>query len=518
MFRLCVFIILAFSLNINAQQISKKSAYDVYDRIVEAIGNNNPRSPKLVFKQTERNPASYSPQKKIITIEERVLEICYSFGEDSLDVLSYILAHELGHHYRNHGWMSKYASLEFGNSLDNQNKSPEQRKNYEIESDIFAGFYSHIAGYDALKVADLFLDAIYKSYSLPTNLKNYPHLDERKAIIQQNKNDFEELKNIFDLANILMSLGKYEYAKELYQYIINRGFTSREIFNNLGLCSVYMALDLNVEDAYFNLLIPFKIDLSTRLESNGNTRSFSFSRDQAIILFNEAKREFKTAINLDDSYCLAKENLFFTNVSLTYLGEKPLNKVSRDDLISCVKCCEFCIDGHTAVLENELSKARKIFKKGSNHCSICDINTDFKKSQKPKKNKYLSNVFEVSENINGFDMYCIDFLKSECDKYYKLLDSKICVNYFKDEKLYKLKKKIKGKTSCISIQEINSNKFKNNIDVYNGDNVSVILDNFDDLRVINSAEIMYITVIKEQLTFLIEDDKVKKWYYYEIIN
>jgi len=116
-----------FVVSINAQQISEISAHKVYDQIIDAIGNNNPRSPKLVFKDSKRNPASYSPKKKIITIENKVLEICYSFGEDSLNALSYILAHELGHHYRNHGWMSQYASLEFSDALDGQNKTPEQR-------------------------------------------------------------------------------------------------------------------------------------------------------------------------------------------------------------------------------------------------------------------------------------------------------------------------------------------------------------------------------------------------------
>ena len=288
-FGIIIFIFSVFG--VSAQQITPKSAHKVYDQIIDAIGNNNPRSPKLVFKDSERNPASYSPKKKTITIENKVLEICYSFGKDSLNALSYILAHELGHHYRNHGWMSQYASLEFSDALDNQNKTPEQRESYEIESDIYAGFYAHIAGYDALTVADSFLDAIYKSYSLPHDLKNYPTLKERKAIIGQNKSNFEELRDIFDLANIVMSIGQYDYAQELYQYIIDKGFTSREIYNNLGLCYVYEALALDVEDAYFNLLIPFKIDLSTRLESNGLTRSAMTAQQQAIMLFKHAKRE-----------------------------------------------------------------------------------------------------------------------------------------------------------------------------------------------------------------------------------
>ena len=511
------FIIL--SLSSDAQQISQSSAHKVYSQIIDAIGNNNPRSPRLVFKDSERNPASYSPKKKTITIENKVLEICYSFGEDSLNALSYILAHELGHHYRNHGWMSQYASLEFSDALDGQNKTPEQRESYEIESDIYAGFYAHIAGYDALKVADSFLDAIYKSYSLPHELKNYPTLEERKAIINQNRSDFEELRDIFALANIIMSVGQYDYAQELYDYIINKGFTSREIYNNLGLCYVYEALALDVEDAYFNLLIPFKIDLSTRLESNGSTRGAMTAQQQAIMLFKDAKREFETAIQLDDNYSIAKENLFFTDVALTYLGETVRSQITSDNLLDDNQACEFCVRGHSAVVDKELSKAKKLFKKGSSKCDICDINTDFRKKQKPKTKKYKKSEFDILE-VNGIDMNCKYFSSKDCDMYYKSNVSKICIKGHSGLKVFMLKKKIQGKTSCVSIQEISTNddKFKNNVTIYVGDDIDKILDDFKNLRIVNSADSKYISIVDEQLTFLIEDNKVKKWYYFERLN
>ena len=505
--------------NVNAQQLREQTAFKVYNQIIDAIGNNNPRSPKLVFKDSERNPASYSPKKKTITIENKVLEICYSFGKDSLNALSYILAHELGHHYRNHGWMSQYASLEFSNTLDSQNKTPEQRESYEIESDIYAGFYAHIAGYDALKVADSFLDAIYKSYSLPHDLNNYPTLEERKAIIGQNKSDFEELRDIFDLANIIMSVGQYDYAQELYLYIIDKGFTSREIYNNLGLCYVYEALALDVEDAYFNLLIPFKIDLSTRLESNGSTRGAMTAQQQAIMLFNDAKREFETAIQLDNNYSIVKENLFFTDVALTYLGETVRGQITSDDLIAENQCCEFCVRGHSAVVDKELSKAKKLFKKGSSKCVFCDINSDFRKKQTPKTKKHQMSAFDL-EDVNEVDMYCIDFKSANCDMYYKLNVSKICIKDHSGVKVFMLKKKIQGKTSCVSIQEISTNddKLKNSVNIYVNDAIDKIVDNYQNLRIVNSANSKYLSIVDEQLTFLIEDEKVSKWYYFERLN
>jgi len=514
-----IFILLTFSCLSNAQQVSEITAHKVYNQIISAIGNNNPRLPKLVFKDSERNPASYSPKKKTITIENKVLEICYSFGEDSLNALSYILAHELGHHYRNHGWMSQYASLEFSDALDSQNKTPEQRESYEIESDIYAGFYAHIAGYDALKVADSFLDAIYTSYSLPHDLKNYPSLADRKAIIGQNKSDFDELRDIFDLANVVMSVGQYDYAQELYQYIIDKGFTSREIYNNLGLCYVYEALALDVEDAYFNLLIPFKIDLSTRLESNGLTRGAMTAQQKAIMLFNDAKREFETAIQLDNNYSIAKENLFFTYVALSYLGQTVRSQITSDDLIAENQCCAFCVRGHSAVMDKELSKAKKLFKKGSSKCAICEINTDFRKKQTPKTKKYQRSEFDLGK-VNGVDMNCKYFGSSDSDMYYKLNVSKVCIKDYSGVKVFMLKKKIQGKTSCVSVQEISTNdiKLKNSADTYVGDDIEKILVNYQNLRIVNSADSKYLSIVDEQLTFLIVDNKVKKWYYFERLD
>ena len=510
-------ILLLFSENIKSQQLSQKTVYDVYENILSAIGNNNPRPPKLVIKSTERNPASYNPKKKNIIIEEKVLRICYSFGLDSLNALSYILAHELGHHYRNHGWMAEYASLEFSNTLDSYNKTPEQREVYEIESDIYGGFYAHIAGYDALRVADVFLDSIYQSYSLPHDLKNYPSLEERKAIINKNRSDFKILKNIFDFANILMSIGKYNYAQELYQYIINNEFSSREIYNNLGLCYVYEALDLNLEAEFFNLLIPFNLDVSTRLESAELSRSLFSPKTKAIELFKLAQEQFEIAISLDRDYLTVKENLFFTEIALNFLDDKVIS-TDVNSLLSSTNSCKNCINGQLLVSQNKLNKAKRVFKDGSSSCLFCEINTDFKKKKTLKEfaNDDNKTIFNT-ELVNGVDMYCSDFRESNCDDYYKLSLSKICKSKINGINVFKLKRRLKGITSCISVQEIASNNidYKNNLDIYVGDDVSEILDNHSDIRLVKTSKKEYITVVSEKLTFLIINGKVNKWFLFD---
>ena len=48
------------------------------------------------------------------------------------------------------------------------------------------------------------------------------------------------------------------------------------------------------------------------------------AKQQAITLLNDAKREFETAIQLDDNYSIAKVNLFYTNIALIYLGKREV--------------------------------------------------------------------------------------------------------------------------------------------------------------------------------------------------
>ena len=113
-----LFLLLYNSVESFGQFVSEKSCYSVWNNLISSIGNNNPRAPELVLKTSEQNPASYNPKTSTVRIEKKVLEICYSFGNDSLNALAYILAHELGHHYQNHGYHAKYASLDFSQTID----------------------------------------------------------------------------------------------------------------------------------------------------------------------------------------------------------------------------------------------------------------------------------------------------------------------------------------------------------------------------------------------------------------
>ena len=526
--KLLILFLILFQTNLYSQKISKSSTEKVYNDIILAIGNTNPRAPVLEIKNTLSNPAAYYPAKNIIRIEEKLLNVCYTFEKDSLNVLSYILAHELAHHYQNHGYTSRFASLDFSNEIDKKIEKSQQKIDDETQADVYAGFYSHIAGYDALGKAELFLDEIYKQYNLPDDLPNYPTLSQRKQIIRENKRTFEKLRYLFDISNISMSLGKYNYTEKILNYILNQNFTSREIYNNLGLCYVNQALELNLEGKYFNLIIPFKMDVSSRLQEPILTRGDMTDRDYAIILLKKASKEFNTALKLDPSYSIAKENLFYTNLCLNYLGEK--NDLSiYNELVNNPNCNQYCLNGQYSAFNNKLKKAKSYFKKGAKEgCVICEINIDFKKKQKqPIKKPKISELELDNKFFNEIPLNCLDIDRGNEDLlfYDKINRLEISVEEVNKVKLIKLKERINRQKSCLAIQEYSENektytdtsdlyaRVINNVNIYIGDSEEKILKSNYKMRVVNAGKAKYICLIDENITFVILNQKVHKWYY-----
>ena len=161
-------ILLFVSFSINSQE---EIAQNVFKKIINSIGNNFNQPPILEIVNTENNPAYYSPRDNKIYIEDKTLKI-FENNKNFEDILAYLIAHELAHHYLNHGWMR---NLDFGYSstignfiIDEDNKN--QKKIDETQADIFGGFFAKIAGYDALNFGEYCLREIYKEYEIPESI------------------------------------------------------------------------------------------------------------------------------------------------------------------------------------------------------------------------------------------------------------------------------------------------------------------------------------------------------------
>ena len=85
----------------------------VFNNLVQAYANGK-SAPLLEINPISSGKsyiAQYSSKngKHVITVDEKVINLCYSFGKDSLSSIAVILSHELAHYYNDHGWCSDYA-------------------------------------------------------------------------------------------------------------------------------------------------------------------------------------------------------------------------------------------------------------------------------------------------------------------------------------------------------------------------------------------------------------------------
>jgi hypothetical protein len=155
----------------------------IYNNILSAIGNKLDLPPDLYIIDSTNKVAYINDQG--VFIENRLIELlCQEEFFDSK--MSYIISHELAHHYLDHSWMRNSGlgySNDIGQYVDEKAYSKDQRKLAESEADLFGGFYGQIAGYNTLEHAKQTLAKVYEEYKIPNQIKGYPSLDERYQII-----------------------------------------------------------------------------------------------------------------------------------------------------------------------------------------------------------------------------------------------------------------------------------------------------------------------------------------------
>ena len=218
-----------------------------------------------------------------IAIEERTVEVLADLGKDRDNALAFLLSHELAHVYLRHGWVG-----EFGNSFARTDMGRKMMKaatyeevvKRETEADHFGGFYGYLAGYDTLGVAPRALERIYAAYGLADQLPNYPSKAERIAIAQRQVESLKKLVPVYEAANRLLILGRYEEAGRLFIHLAQI-FPSREMFNNAGVAFALEAVRLLPPKA-IPFVYPFELNAETRLqnqEQNGQRIARSGQQD-----------------------------------------------------------------------------------------------------------------------------------------------------------------------------------------------------------------------------------------------
>ena len=499
-------------------QNNDKVIKDIFDNLILSIGNSFPEAPKLKLNQ-QVGVAVYSPSKKTISIDSEIYKICRTFKSDSLNAMAYILGHELAHHYLNHGWLDENyddddQNLSFIKHIKVNTIDSIKQLESEIQADLFGGFFAHIAGYNSLKIAPSLLKKIYKEYKLKDNLKGYPTLAERQVIVQKQLDKLEELKSVFDAATIALASGFYPGAEEGFDFIIKKGFTSREIYNNLGLSYLMEAMD--IEKSKIAFAYPFEFDAETRLNTD-NSRDVNLDIKLSIELVKSAIKAINKALIVAPDYKPALINYICANSILaeldsvnrkTYLTNakmkiNDLNDYDKQkfDVLNAI------ILYQTGNKEGSLIEFKNCASSGNvlaqlNYNNLNDIKNI--KTNTDLVNKMMSmnkmNLESILQKLSDLEEPLNNYKLENYRLYIKLVDS-TQITYFKGT----------NKRKSYIIQSTNSSKFVSSKGLKVGLNIQTALNMYPANYQLSSTNGTYYKSFNENIVFKTINGKVSCW-------
>ncbi len=297
--------------SIDSQAVeSKKSkipaiAEQVLKNLYLTYGDRQRPCPKLIFTDDNQGPR-YRESAQTIVLDGRSMQVCRSFGRDSVSALAFIIGHELAHffHSKKHGHQHEFSYLAFDRG---KHGDAEQ----ERLADVQGIFNAYLAGYRTIAILPKVIAKLYESYQLKSKLDGYPALAERQQTSAEILTTVDTLTQLYETANFLTALGQYELAAASYQYIL-RYYPGREVYNNLGVCHSLHALFCSVKspDAF---QYPLEIDTDSRLSRprarGGESELTDSERALRKQLLLDAEKALKTAGRLDPSYFPVDVNL-----------------------------------------------------------------------------------------------------------------------------------------------------------------------------------------------------------------
>ena len=308
----------------SGQLISKKeTTKTIFYNLIQAFANAK-STPELKFisqKSGKSVIARYMIEEDgshLIEIDEKLINICFSMGQDSLNALAIVLSHELAHYYNDHEWCSDYAYALSTTNLKLAKKINAASMGAKIEKETVADnhglFYASVAGYSVFDCINKLLDKVYSSYKLAQNQPGYPSLLERKNIAKDAAKKSEELFDYFKLGLKAMDFNFYDDAIIAFRKA-NSFIPYRENYNNIGVAKTRKALEIkehiDSEEFIFpaRFLFPLEIENKSRLSKNENRGLNLSMKERYTSLLKDAQRDFQEAIRIDPSFIKGYINL-----------------------------------------------------------------------------------------------------------------------------------------------------------------------------------------------------------------
>ncbi|NND34707.1 MAG: hypothetical protein HKN76_19125 [Saprospiraceae bacterium] len=289
-----LFITWAVSTDLRGSSISEHQAMaqEIYAKLQEAVGDKKSVWPKLIVWSVENRGAVFVPADNSIYLDEKVIKSCVAFGDQMKDALSFVIAHEMTHFYQNHQWKESGLVRNFMVS----SAVFEANRHHEAQADIYGAFVSYQAGFNTLALIPDLLDRIYASYGLDSAANGqYPSLETRKDLALEACDLASNLIEIYQTANYLLVLGKFESAYPLYKHVA-QSIQFKELHYNLGLCNMMAYMHLQKMDLKYPLALDSRspiqrglIDRSPQLLLDDAKESFDLITEQYDAQYSPAK-------------------------------------------------------------------------------------------------------------------------------------------------------------------------------------------------------------------------------------
>lgn len=303
------------------QQLKSNLTEEIYNKICATIKDRRkPPAFRFIYNYNGEPyyNAFYSPSKNTINFGEGIYDLAKQFGKDSINVIATVLAHEITHFYKDHGWAHAFGKAnpdtKIAENVQESMYDSDDRARMEAEADYFGGIFGYMSGYNTLEVSAEFFNRLYEALEIPDETFGYPSRSERIGIYNNAKRQLEALIPVFNVANVLNVSRRYEAASRCYEHIMST-FPSREIYNNAGVALAQEAVGLfSPEELKF--VYPFGLDLDTRLNQAGTKGVGESKEAKRKRLLIQALADFKEAVQIDDQYAAAYSNLALTHALL----------------------------------------------------------------------------------------------------------------------------------------------------------------------------------------------------------
>lgn len=269
-------------------------------------------------------------KKMRLVIGSELVSLLRTFQADSMNALAFVMGHEMGHIFLDQyaefanigsGYADKNLKKKLGKDIDSTYSAI-----WERQADEKAMFYAHIGGYKTTHIADKVLEKIYSHppFKLKPNLPGYPILKERLEIVRSTSLKMKLLLERFELANLCFVSRNYDVASNIFEAIINSGFKSSEMFNNLGLC--YLMKVIQSDSTYQRYEWPIFLSSKTKLSSSSQRDIFGIDVKETL---NKAIEQFNLAIG-DKEAKYAYLNLAIAHLLLDISKEDQENDNIQD--------------------------------------------------------------------------------------------------------------------------------------------------------------------------------------------